>query len=157
MDYPKERSTSLYDYSDKSIPQAGYAAIAYGLIALGSAVLEWLQFVLYHTPGRGGWVHQEWLSQQWLQHTPLLAAIALVFGIVIAAISGVLAFFIFRRSKVAIVLMLVFVIIPQLYTWFIVHSIAGSLVSIVVTGFLIRGAVRIFERPEEDEASTPKV
>jgi len=156
MDYPKERSTSLYDYTDKSIPQAGYAAIAYGLVALGSALLEWLQFMLYHRPGRGGWIDQGWLSQQYLQHTSLVAAIALVFGIVMAAISGVLAFFVFRRSKVAIVLMLIFVIIPQLYTWFIVHSIAGSIVSIVVTAFLIRGAVRIFERPEEEETVRPK-
>ena len=133
-----------------------YAAIAYGLIALGSALLEWLQVVLYHRPGRGAWVHHEWLSQQGLQHTPLIAAIALVCGIVIAAISGVLAFFIFRRSKVAIVLMLLLVIMLQLYTWFIVHSIAGSLVSVVVTAFLLRGAVRVFERLENDAPSTPK-
>lgn len=85
----------------------------------------------------------------------MVAAIALVFGIVIAAISGVLAFFISRRSKVAIVLMLLLVVVPQLYTWLIVHSIAGSLASVVIAAFLIRGAVRIFERPEGNEASTP--
>jgi hypothetical protein len=157
MDYPKEKSTSLYDYSDKSVPQAAYAAIAYGLIALGSALLEWLQFVLYHRPGRGGWTNQGWLSQQYIQHTPLVSAIGLAFGVVMGAISGVLSFFILRRSKVAIVLMLLLVIIPQLYTWLIVHSIGGSLVSIVVAAFLIRGAVRIFERPEQDEASAPKL
>jgi hypothetical protein len=38
----------------------------------------------------------------------------------------------------------------QLYTWFIAHSIAGSLVSVVVAAFLARGAARIFERPDED-------
>ena len=50
MDYPKEGSTSLYDYSDKSIPQAGYAAIAYGVIGLFSAVLEWIQYAGENDP-----------------------------------------------------------------------------------------------------------
>jgi len=157
MDYPKEHSTSLYDYSDKSVPQAGYATIAYGVISLFTGLLAWIQYLLYHRPAHSGLLDHDYASQQWLQHTPLLTAIAVVLAIVTATVSGVLAFFIFRRSKVAIVLMLLFVIIPQLYTWFIVHSIAGSLVSIVVAAFLIRGAVRIFERPEEDQMSAPKV
>jgi hypothetical protein len=151
MDYPKERSTSLYDYSDKSVPQAGYAAIAYGVISLFTGLLALIQYLLYHRPAQSSLLDHDYASQQWLQHTPFLTAIAVALSVLSAAISGVLAFFIFRRSKVAIVLMLLFVIVPQLYAWFIVHSIAGSIVSIVVAAFLIRGAVRIFERPEKDQ------
>jgi hypothetical protein len=128
MDYPKEHSTSLYDYSDKSAPQAGYAAIAYGVISLFTGLLALIQYLLYHRPAHSSLLDHDYASQQWLQHTPLLT-----------------------------VLMLLLVMIPQLYIWFIVHSIAGSLVSIVVTAFLIRGALRIFERPEEDQVSTPNV
>src|ERR1044071_9553292 len=43
MDYPKEGSTSLYDYSDKSIPQAGYAAIVYAVISTLSTGLAWFR------------------------------------------------------------------------------------------------------------------
>jgi hypothetical protein len=151
MDDRPRMTSSLYDYTDKSVPQAGIAAIVYGVIALAGALLEWVQFMLYHTPQRSGGVNQSWLTEQWLQHTPARTAVALVNGVIIAVISGILAFGIFRRSKIAILLMLLFVIVPQLYTWFVVHSIAGSLVSIVVAGFLLRGAARIFERPDTDD------
>jgi hypothetical protein len=146
-------NSSLYDYTDKSVRNAGTAAIVYGVAALVSALLEWLQFFLYHRVSSGDSLDHSWLSQQWLEHTPGRSATALVVGVLAAAISGILAAGIFRRSKIAIVLMLLVVIVLQLHTWFILHSISGSFVSIIVAAFLVRGAARIFERPIEDDVS----
>jgi FtsH-binding integral membrane protein len=98
-----------------------------------------------HRPGAGDFQRYEFLSQQYLQHTPLVTAVALVLTAILAATSGVLAFFIFRRSRFAVMAMLVCVMVLQLYTWFVVRSPAGSLVSIIVIGFLLRGARRIFQ------------
>lgn len=120
MDYPKEGSSSLYDYSDKSIPQAGYAAIVYAVISTLTTGLAW-----FRAPA-----------------TPWLAIVIVALGI--GLFFGALAFGIFRKSRVAVILMLVFVVGLQLYTWFIMRSPSGSLLSIVVTGFLLRGARRIF-------------
>src|ERR1700730_11508098 len=122
MDYPKEHSKSLYDYSDKSVQHAGYAAIAYAAISLFSGVLAWIQYFLYHRPGKTSVLPDDFAAQQYLQHTPLSTAVAVAFSIILAAISGVLAFFIFRRSRFAIVAMLVLVVLLQLYTWFAAHS-----------------------------------
>jgi hypothetical protein len=157
MDYPKEDSTSLYDYSDKSIPHAGYAAIAYALVSLFTGLLAWIQYFLYHRAGTGGFQGHEFLSQQYLQHTPLITAVIIAFSVIIAAISGVLAFFIFRRSRFAVVAMLVFVVVFQFYTWFVAHSPAGTLVSIIVVGFLLRGARRIFQYHAERQMEAAKV
>ena len=133
MDYPqKEGSSSLYDYSDKSIPQAGYAAIVYAVISTLTTGLSW--FRAPTTP---------WLA---------LVVVALVIG----AFFGGLAFGIFRKSRVAVVLMLVLVVGLQLYTWLILHSISGTLLSIVVTGFLLRGARRIFQDHAERQANIEK-
>ena len=133
MDYPqKEGSSSLYDYSDKSIPQAGYAAIVYAVISTLTTGLSW--FRAPTTP---------WLA---------LVVVALVIG----AFFGGLAFGIFRKSRVAVVLMLVLVVGLQLYTWLVLHSISGTLLSIVVTGFLLRGARRIFQDHAEREANIEK-
>src|SRR6476646_2928919 len=96
-------SASIYDYTDKSVPHAGYAAIVYGVINLVTGALAVLQSFSYHRPGGGGITDHEFASQQYLQHAPLFAAIAVFFSVVIAAVSGVLAFFIFRRSRFAIV------------------------------------------------------
>jgi hypothetical protein len=145
MDYPKENSRSLYDYSDKSVQHAGYAAIAYAVVNLFTGLLAWIQYFIYHRPGTGGVLNRDFASQQYLQHTPLLTAIAVGFSVIIAAVSGVLAFFIFRRNRFAVVAMLVLVIGLQLFTWFVAHSPAGTLISIVVAGFLLRGARRIFQ------------
>ena len=155
MDDRPQMTSSLFDYSDKSVNHAGVAAIVYGVVALASALLEWLQFFLYHRPSGSDLLDPSWPSQQWLEHTPARTAVALVAGVFIAAVSGILAFGIFRRSKIAIVLMLLLVIFLQLYTWFIVHSISGSLVSIVVAAFLARGAARTFERSDEGPVSDP--
>src|SRR5207248_6409412 len=132
MDYPKEGSKSLYDYSDKSVKHAGYAAMAYAAINLFSGVLVWIQYFLYHRPGTGGVLNRDFASQQYLEHTPLMTAVAVVFSIAVAAVSGVLAFFIFRRNRFAMVAMLVVVIVLQLFTWFVAYSLAGTVVSIVV-------------------------
>jgi hypothetical protein len=80
MDYPKEDSKSVYDYSDRSIPHAGYAAIAYAVISLFSGLLAWIQYFLYHRPGTGGFVSHDFVSQQYLQHTPFNTAVAVVFS-----------------------------------------------------------------------------
>jgi hypothetical protein len=133
MDYPKEGSRSLYDYSDKSIQQAGYAAIAYAVISTLSTGLAWFQ-----SPS-----------------TPWLAI--LIVALVIALFFGALAFGIFRKSRVAVILMLVFVVGLQLYTWIIARSPSGSLLSIIVTGFLLRGARRIFQDHAEQEENAGKV
>jgi fructose-specific phosphotransferase system IIC component len=87
----------------------------------------------------------------------LITAVVIVFSVIVAAISGVLAFFIFRRSRFAVVAMLVFVIAFQLYTWFVAHSPAGTLVSIIVVGFLLRGARRIFQYHAERQVEAEKV
>lgn len=156
MDYPKEDSKSLYDYSDKSVQHAGYAALAYAAINLFSGVLVLIQYFIYHRPGTGGIISHEYVSQQYLQHTPLLTAVAMAFTIIVAVISGVLAFFIFRHSRFAVVAMLGVVILLQLFTWFIGHSVAGTLVSIIVTGFILRGARRIFQDYAERQIDSTK-
>jgi fatty acid desaturase len=157
MDYPKEHSKSLYDYSDKSVQHAGYAAIAYAAINLFSGVLAWIQYFLYHRPGTGGLLNRDFASQQYLQHTPLITAVALAFSVILAAVSGVLAFFIFRRSRFAVVAMLVLIVVLQLYTWFVAHSPAGTVVSIVVAAFLLRGARRMFQDYAEQKLEAEKV
>jgi hypothetical protein len=156
MDYPKEHSKSVYDYSDKSVQHAGYAAIAYAAINLFSGVLAWVQYFLYHRTGTDGVLNRDFASQQYLQHTPLITALALAFSVILAVMSGVLAILIFRRSRFAVVAMLVLVAVLQLYTWFVAHSPAGTLVSIVVIGFLLRGARRIFQDYAEQKIEAEK-
>jgi hypothetical protein len=145
MDYPKEDSKSVYDYTDKSVQHAGYAALAYAAINLFTGLLALVQYFIYHRPGTGGIISHEFVTQQYLQHTPLLTAVALGFSIIIAVIAAILAFFIFRHSRFAVVAMLAVVILLQFFTWFVAHSAAGTLVSIIVAGFLLRGARRIFQ------------
>jgi hypothetical protein len=157
MDYPDEGSKSLYDYSDKSVQHAGYAAIVYAVINVFGAVLALIQYFLYHRPGTGGLLNREFASQQWLQHTPVITAAAVAFSLVIASVSGVCAFFIFRRSRVAVVAMLVFVIVLQLYIWLVAHSLAGTLVSIIVVAFLARGARRMFQDYAQRHAEASKI
>jgi phosphatidylserine synthase len=132
MEYPKEGSSSLYDYSDKSIQHAGYAAIAYAVISTFSTGLSWFQ----------------------APTTPWLAVV--IVALVIGLFFGALAFGIFKKSRVAVSVMLVFVVGLQLYTWFVLHSGAGSILSVIVTGFLLRGARRIFQDHAERKADTEK-
>lgn len=157
MDYPKEHSKSVYDYSDKSVQHAGYAAIAYAAISFFSGLLAWVQYFLYHRPGKSGSVlPDDFAAQQYLQHTPLTTAVAVASSVTLAAISGVLAFFIFRRSRFAIIAMVVIVMLLQLSTWFIAHSASGTLVSIVVVAFLLRGARRMFQDYAEQKLEAGK-
>jgi hypothetical protein len=139
------------------VQHAGYAAIAYAVISLFSGLLACIQYFLYHWPGTGGFSSHGFVSQQYLQHTPLITAVAVVFGIMKAAISGVLAFFVFRRSRAAVVAMVIFIIALQLYTWFVARSPAGTLVSIIVVAFLLRGARRIFQDYAEQKMEAESV
>jgi hypothetical protein len=132
MEYPKEGSTSVYDYTDRSIQQAGYAAIVYAVVSVVSTGLVWFQ-----AP-----------STPWVA----LGVVAVIIGLFF----GGLAFGIFRKSSVCVVIMLVLVVGFQLSTWFIVRSASGSLLSIVVTGFLLRGARRIFQDHAERQSEGDK-
>ncbi|MEY2489591.1 MAG: hypothetical protein QOC70_1533 [Verrucomicrobiota bacterium] len=137
MDYPKQSSISLYDYSDKSIPQAGYATIVYSVVYTLSTAAVW-----FRAP-----------------NTPLAAVI--IAASIIIVFFGTLAFGIFRKSRIAVITILVFVVGIQLYTWFIARSITGTILSVVVTGFLLRGARRIFqyhvEREEAEQRASARV
>jgi hypothetical protein len=126
MDYPKEYSKSVYHYSDKSVQHAGYAAVAYAGISILSGVFAWIQYFLYHRPGKASVLPDDFAAQQYLQHTPLITAVALAFSVILAAISGVLAFFIFRRRRFAVV------------------------------AFLLRGARRMFQDYAEHQLDAPK-
>ena len=114
MDYPKEGSRSLYDYSDNSISQAGYAAMVYAALNLFGAVLALIQHFVYHRPGLGGLLYHQEANELWLQTTPFITAVVVTLSVMIAGISGLLGFFIFRRSRFAVVAMVVFVILLQL-------------------------------------------
>jgi predicted benzoate:H+ symporter BenE len=134
MDYPKEGSKSLYDLSDKSIQQAGYAAIVYLIIAA------------------------TWAPVLKLFDVPPTPWVALVVGALInGLVFGALAFGIFRKSRVAVVIMLVLVVGNQLFTWLILRSPAGTLPSIIVAAFLLRGARRIFQYHAERRMEAQKV
>jgi len=45
----------------------------------------------------------------------------------------------------------------QLYTWLVAHSPAGTLVSIIVVAFLLRGARRMFQDYAEQKMEAEKV
>jgi hypothetical protein len=133
MDYPKAGSNSLYDYGDQSIPQAAYAAIIYAVISMLSTGLAWF-------------------------HPSTLPWIALVIGaFVIGFLFAALAFGIFCKSRIAVVIMLVLVVGLQLYTWLVMRSASGTILSIIVTGFLLRGARRIFQCHTAAESGAQKL
>ena len=157
MEYPKEHSTSLYDYSDKSVQHAGYAATAYAAISLFGGILAWIQYLLYHTPGKGSVLPDDFAAQQYLQHTPMATAVVVALSVILAAISGVLAFFIFRRSRFAVIAMIVLVVLLQLYAWLVAFTISGTLLSIVILAFLLRGARRMFLDHQEQRLRAGKV
>jgi len=115
-------SQSDYDYSGSGIRQAGYVAVVYGVIFVAGAI-----FGSLGTP-----------SAWWIRLTGLVIPIVIVIGL--------LAFGIFKKSRVAVVLMIVLVVGNQLFTWILLRSFTGIVVCLIVTGFLIRGAKRIFEK-----------
>jgi hypothetical protein len=124
-----EGSSSLYDYSDKSIQHAGYAAIVYAVVSMLGTGLAWFQ----------------------APSTPWAALI--VVAVIIGLFFGAIAFGIFKKSRVAVVTLLVLVVGLQLYTWLVMRSWSGTLLSIVVTGFLLRGGRRIFQDHAERKST----
>ena len=127
-DKPERKSLSAYDYSDPSIRHAWIAVLAYaGLRALGSVAGMLTQ------PAGAMWF--------------------IIDFVVVALVLGVLAFGIYKKSRVAVVLAIVAIAGTQLYVWIIFGSFSGTIASVIVTGFLLRGAVRIFqERREQPDA-----
>ena len=131
---------------------------AYGVVNLFGGGLR-VDSVTSSITGRaqGGFSTVILLHSSNLEHTPLITAAAVGFSVILAAVSGVLAFLIFRRNRFAVVAMLVLVIALQLYTWFVAHSLAGTLVSVVVVAFLLRGARRMFQDHAERQMEAGKV
>ncbi|MBE7501238.1 MAG: hypothetical protein HS113_13215 [Verrucomicrobiales bacterium] len=110
------------------------AAIAYGVISIFGGLFGWLQARAYGREAPGG--------------------LDLAMGsVIIAVICGLLAFGIFRKSRIAVLLMLGIVIVEQLYTWVGHRSITGTLVSFFVVGYLLLGARRIFRDHRERRAA----
>jgi predicted branched-subunit amino acid permease len=119
-------SISVYDYRDKSIPHAWIATLGYA----GAKIFGTLIAIL-----------------QGARDLVLIGTVVIELMVILF-----LAFWISRKSRVAVVLMLVYVIGLQLYVWFGMHSFSGSIVSVIVAGFLLRGAKRIFEEHNQSES-----
>jgi hypothetical protein len=125
-DEPERKSLSVYDYSDPSIRHAWIAVLAYaGLRALGAIA---------------GMVTQ-----------PTGALWFIIDFTLIALILGVLAFGIYKKSRVAVLLAILAIAGTQLYVWIVLGSFSGTIVSVIVTGFLLRGAVRIFQEHRDSQ------
>ena len=125
----RPRPVSPYDYSDKSIQHAYIAVLAYlGLRALSALI---------------GALRQPAIAS-WFVIDFLIAVIGL----------GLIAFGIYKKSRAAVVLAIVYIVGTQLYVWLVVGSFAGTVVSVIVTGFLLRGAKRIFESHGEQRGAT---
>ena len=139
MENPEKKRVSFYtEFFDKEVPQACYAAIIYAVLMLMSGVVSW--FALYD-PEK--------------PHTGTVALVYSIISIIVAAVSGVFAFFIFRRSRVAIVLMIAFITVLQLFTW-LAHSLKGTLPFIIITAFLLRGDRRMFQDHAERQLEATK-
>ena len=124
------RSRSPYDYSDKSIRHAWIAVLAYGGLRSLSAIIGGLQ-----QPAMAVWFVIDF------------AAVALVLGL--------LAFGIYKKSRIAVVAAIIYIVGTQLYVWFVLGTPAGTIIAVVVTGFLLRGAKRIFEFHRERREAAP--
>jgi hypothetical protein len=127
-DAPKPPSLSVYDYSDKSIQHAWIALLAYLGLRIFGAVMGMLQQPASTLP---------------------LVIDAIFDGVVL----GILAFGIYRKSRIAVTLAVLWVVGVQIYIWIGLGSFSGTIVSVIVTGFLIRGAKRIFEHHREQQES----
>src|SRR5262245_13307576 len=97
-----------------------YAAIAYALVSTLSTGPAW-----FRAP-----------STPWIA----LVIVALIIGLFF----GRLAYGIFHKSRVAVGIMFVFIVGLESHTWFVMRSGSGTIFSVIVTGFLPRGAGRIF-------------
>ncbi len=120
----RPRSLSVYDYSDKSIRHAWIAVLAYAGLRSLSAVI--------------GGVQQ-----------PQMATWFVIDFAIVAVVLGLLAFGIYKKSRIAVVSAIVYIVATQLYVWFVIRSPAGTIIAVIVTGFLLRGAKRIFELDRE--------
>ena len=134
-DEPKRASLSVYDYSDKSIQHAWIAVLAYLGLRLFGTVMGVLQ-------------------------QPAATVPFVVDALINSVILGLLAFGIYRKSRVAIALAIIWIVGAQFYTWIAARSFSGTIVTVIVTGFLLRGAKRIFEHHRElqdspADAATP--
>ena len=124
----RPRSLSVYDYSDKSIQHAWIATLAYAGLRALSALIGALQ-------------------------QPAMTLWFIIDFAIVGVVLGLLAFFIYKKSRVAVVLAIIYIVGTQFYIWMAVRSTMGTFVSIIVTGFLLRGAKRIFEfHREQHEA-----
>ena len=119
-DDERPRSLSVYDYSDKSIQHAWIAVLAYAGLRALSALIGALQ-------------------------QPAMTLWFVIDFAVVGVVLGLLAFFIYKKSRVAVVLAIIYIVGTQFYIWLAMRSGTGTFVSIIVTGFLLRGAKRIFE------------
>jgi hypothetical protein len=125
----RPRSLSPYDYSAKSIRHAWIAVLAYAGLRSLSAIIGGLQ-------------------------QPAMAMWFVVDFAVVAIVLGLLAFGIYKKSRIAVVTAIIYIVATQLYVWFVIGSPAGTIVAVIVTGFLLRGARRIFDfHRERDEAA----
>ena len=114
---PRSRSAAE---SDRIIRHASIAALAYGVLRVTIAFIGGMQ-----QPAVALWFFIDFA----------------VAGIVL----GLLALFISRRSRIAVVLAILYVAGTQLYLWFEFGLAAGTIIPVIVIGFLLRGAGRIFE------------
>ncbi len=118
------RSRSVYDYSDKSIQHASIAVLAYAGLRSLIAIIGGLQ-------------------------QPAMAVWFVVDLAIVGILLGLLAFGIYKKSRIAAVLAIVLIAGTQLYVWVILRSFSGTIVSVIVTGFLLRGTRRIFQEHRE--------
>ena len=68
---------------------------------------------------------------------------------------GALGLGIYRQSRIAVVLAILYIVGTQLYVWFVIGTPAGTIIAVIVTGFLLRGAKRIFELHRERTGVAP--
>ncbi|HSH38739.1 MAG TPA: hypothetical protein VK993_08130 [Chthoniobacterales bacterium] len=120
----RPRSLRVDGVSDKRIQHACIAVLAYAGLRALSAIVGALQ-------------------------QPDIAVWFLIDFVVVAIVLGALAFAIFKRSRIAVVLAIVYIVATQLYVWFGLGSATGTIVSVIVTGFLLRGGRRVFETHRE--------
>ena len=125
-------SISVYDYRDKSIQHAWIATLGYAAWGTFTTFIAILQGLIRDFIVIG---------------TIVIEVMVFLF----------LAFCISRKSRVAVVLMLAYVVGMQLYVWLGVRTfnIWDTIVAVIVAGFLLRGAKRIFE--EHNQSETDRV
>ena len=123
-DAPERKSLSVYDYSDKSIQQAWIAVLAYVALRVFGAVIGALQ-------------------------QPTLVVVLVIDAAFYAVVLGALAFGIYKKSRIAVIFAILVIAGTQLYVWLSARSFSGTIVSIIVVGFLLRGAVRVFQEHRE--------